>query len=149
MNAVSLPTPYDAVVARNAIEAIRALPLAAKPTRVRLGSSNDKGEVVVTLPAEAIHLLVRILGHMANGDAVTIMPVAAELTTQKAAELLGVSRPYLIRLLEDGSIPFRKVGTHRRIRADDLMAYKQHDDARRKATLDELTAEAQDLGLGY
>lgn len=149
MNALSLPTPDDAVAARTAVEAIRAIPPAAAPTRVRLGPSNSQGEVEVTLPAEAVHLLVRILSHMANGDAVTIMPVAAELTTQKAAELVGVSRPYLIRLLEDGTIPFRKVGTHRRVRVADLVAYKQEDDAQRKATLDELTAEAQELGLGY
>lgn len=116
---------------------------------MRFVSSEKSEEIEVTLPAEALHLLVRILSHMANGDAVTLMPVQAELTTQKAADLLGVSRPYLIRLLEDGTIPHRKVGTHRRVRAVDLVAYRQKDDVERREALDGLTAEAQELGLGY
>jgi excisionase family DNA binding protein len=86
---------------------------------------------------------------MANGHAVTVMPVQAELTTQQAADLLGGSRPYLVRLLEDGRIPFHKVGTHRRVRAADVMQYKARRRGESRQVLDELTREAQDLGLGY
>lgn len=149
MNTLTLPTPDETLVARHAVQAIRALVPSDKPSNLRFVSSEKSEEVQVTVPAGALHLLIRILSHMANGDAVTLMPVQAELTTQKAADLLGVSRPYLIRLLEDGTIPHRKVGTHRRVRAMDLIEYKRRDDAERREALDELTAEAQDLGLGY
>jgi len=106
-------------------------------------------EATATLPREAFDILLEVLGQMANGNAVTIVPVHAELTTHQAAEILNVSRPYLIGLLEAGKIPYRMVGTHRRIRFADLMAHKQQDDARRDEAVAELTRQAQDLDLGY
>lgn len=101
----------------------------------------------VRVPVEAFELFLEILGQMANGNAVTIVPVHAELTTQEAADILNVSRPFLIKLIDEGKLPFRLVGTHRRIKMADLMAYKETDLAERKATVDELAAEAQKLGL--
>jgi excisionase family DNA binding protein len=103
----------------------------------------------VTVPRAAFELFVRILGEMANGNAVTIVPVHAELTTQQAADLLNVSRPYMVKLLEEGKIPCRMVGTRRRVRFEDLVRYKQQDEAERQTVVDELTAEAQRLGLVY
>lgn len=103
----------------------------------------------VTIPGEAAHLLVAMLEEMAEGNAVTVLPLRGELSTQEAAEILNVSRPYLISLLEKGEIPFRKVGTHRRVRLSDLLHYKRQDDEVRRRALGELTAQGQELDMGY
>lgn len=105
--------------------------------------------VSVSVPKEAFDLFIEVLGHLANGAAVSIVPVHAELTTQQAAAMLNVSRPFLVKVLESRALPYRMVGTHRRILMSDLLAYKKADDARRTAILDELAAEAQQHGLGY
>jgi len=112
-------------------------------------STHGGDETVVSVPATAFKLLGLILNEMAKGNAIAIFPVHAELTTQQAAELLGVSRPFIVEQLEKGNIPYRKVGTHRRVLFQDLMEYKRSMDRKRLETLDELAAEAQKLGLGY
>lgn len=111
--------------------------------------ADDGSENTVTIPATAFHLLVDILSQMAQGNAVTLIPIHAELTTQEAADLLNVSRPFLIKLLDSQAIPCRKVGRHRRIRYEDLMRYKEETDARRTEALDELVKQAQELNMGY
>ncbi len=110
---------------------------------------NDGTEKLVEIPASAFHLLIDILTQMAQGNAVTLIPIHAELTTQEAADILNVSRPYLIKLLESGEIPFSKVGKHRRIRFEDIMTYKENIDRQRMQALDELAAQAQELNMGY
>jgi excisionase family DNA binding protein len=116
--------------------------------RLRLQADNEPEEVM-TLPVSAFRLLADILEQMARGNAITLIPVNAELTTQQAADILNVSRPFLIKLIEDGQIPYRKVGTHRRIRFEDLMVYKRDIDNKRRAVLADLVSEAQELDMGY
>lgn len=105
--------------------------------------------VNVRLPAVVVRLLNDILGQMAAGNAVTLMPVHAELTTQQAAELLGVSRPFVVQLIESRKLPCRRIGTHRRIMFKDLMAYREQSNRERQSVLDELAAEAQAHNMGY
>ena len=89
----------------------------------------------------------RILEAMAAGHGVTIIPQHAELTTMEAADILNVSRPYLIKLLKADKIPYRKVGTHRRILMEGLLAYKEKTDRESRAAMDELVALSEELGL--
>ena len=86
---------------------------------------------------------------MAQGNVITLTPIHAELTTKQAADLLNVSRPFVCKLLDNGEIPHRKVGRHRRLRYVDLMDYKKKTDDARYQDLDELVKQAQELGLGY
>lgn len=140
-----LPSAEDS---RSAEAALRSLDAASgSPILVQL--ANATASAPVELPAEARVLLLRILGAMANGDAVTVVPVQAELTAQQAAELLGVSRPFLISLIDQGKVACRMVGTHRRIPLADLLVFKQANKAERRVIAAELTEEAQTLGFGY
>jgi excisionase family DNA binding protein len=111
--------------------------------------ANEQPDQVIELPASAVSLLLNILDVIACGQQVVIVPQHAELTTAEAAELLNVSRPFVIQLLKEGHIPYRKVGTHRRVRVEDVLRYKQETDYKRAAVLDQLAAEAQEEGMGY
>ncbi|MCB9666277.1 MAG: helix-turn-helix domain-containing protein [Alphaproteobacteria bacterium] len=105
--------------------------------------------VNVRLPLEASSLLLQVLGHLATGTPVAVLPRHAVLTTQEAADLLNVSRPFLIGLLKAGTLAHHMAGRHRRVRLNDLLEYKRRRDAESRRALDELAVEAQKLGLGY
>ena len=139
------PTKEDVRLAK---ESSAKLARAEGRLRVRV-SGNRREEEVIDLPALAARLLVRIVEEMAKGNAITLIPVHAELTTQQAANLLNVSRPFLVKLLEEKHIPCRRVGTHRRILFKDLMGYKQRFEVERAKALEELAAQGQEWGMGY
>ena len=106
-------------------------------------------EVFLRIPTKALSLLVTIVGNMAEGKSITLIASDAVLSTQQAADFLHVSRPHLVKLLEEGQIPFEKAGTHRRIELNHLVAYKKKLKENRNEKLDFLAKQAQDLNLGY
>ncbi len=143
----AVPQGADAELARDALghvrEALATHQDETDPVRIQLEEDSEP----VTVPRAAIELLARALDTMAAGQAVTLVPDQAELSTTQAADVLGVSRPFLIGLLEAGQIAFRKVGTHRRVQAGSLLDYQRRDDAARRAAADELTQLSQEMGL--
>ena len=137
------PTSEESSLARDSSRTLSAL--SKHDLRVHIPETKED----ITLPASAVRLLVDLLAEMAEGNAVTLIPIHAELTTQQAADFVGVSRPFLVKLLEENKLPHRKVGTHRRVLFKDLMNYKREIDEKRLATLDELATQAQELDMGY
>lgn len=141
------PTEQESTMARNSGQLLARY--AREDQSLMLRVIDVEQAEPIELPAGAVALLMDILEAMAAGRGITLMPENAELTTVEAAEILNVSRPYLIKLLEEGHIPYRKVGTHRRIRLDDVMRYRTAIDQTREVVLDHLVAEAQEQDMGY
>ena len=137
-----VPDPNDSELAA---AASRELARASKASiSVRLEDGTD-----LQLPKAVTPLLVNILTEMAQGNAVTLIPLHAELTTQEAANLLNISRPHLTKLLDRGDLPHHKVGTHRRIKFQDLENFRLKQESARRESLDELARQAQEEGMGY
>jgi excisionase family DNA binding protein len=142
---VVTPTKRDAALAKEVGETLAAHPMGELRLELKTGSSTEE----LVLPQAALRLIARALTEMGQGHAVTLTPVHAELTTQQAADLLNVSRPHVVKLLDDGRIPSRKVGTHRRVKLQDLLAFRRDFLIRRQAALAELAGLSQDLDMGY
>ncbi len=141
------PTPQDM---KHAQESSRTLSKYASADRVHLtlrGDSMESDELI--LSGHVVQILLNVLSEMSRGNAVSLIPIHQELSTQEAASLLNVSRPFLVGLLERNEIPFRKVGAHRRVLFRDVMAYKDAIDRKREQSLDELTAMSQQEDMGY
>ena len=143
--APTLPSEAEAILAKETSLVLASRAQTTAPLQLRL--LDDPSARIVKLPASAVRMLVHILDEMARGNAVTLIPVHAELTTQEAADMLNISRPSLIQLLDEGKIEYRRVGTHRRVPFEALLAYKRRADAERRAVLAELAAYDQELGL--
>jgi excisionase family DNA binding protein len=146
-NEVFTPTDSDSAIARESSRRLADHLGHAIGVCLEVKTGNTSEELV--LPPAALRLLLRVLTEMGQGNAVTVTPIRAELTTQQAADLLNVSRPHLVKLLDEGAIPSRKVGSHRRVQLADLLAYKREFQARRTAALDELQALSQEQDMGY
>ena len=144
------PTIPDEADRNAAEQAGRMLARLAGRDRVCIEAKSGDGIALTSvLPGSAIRLLSDVLALIAQGRAVTVFPQDADLTTQEAADMLNVSRPHLIKLIESGAIPFHKAGTHRRIRLESLMAYRASVDTRQRQAVASLAAEGQRPGMGY
>lgn len=141
------PSAQDAAIARVSGQLLSRYAQQKRPLTLRVRDAGQENPI--ELPVGAVALLMDILEAMAAGRGITLLPERAELTTVEAAEVLNVSRPFLIKLLEDKTIPHRKVGRHRRVRMEDVMAYKTAIDQEREAVLAQLSREAQDQDMGY
>lgn len=147
--ACRLPSHAEVALARESGRALSSYLLTHAETQ-QIEIVDDKGIThSVRVPVSALRLLVDVLTEIGEGNAVAVVPIHAELTTQEAADVLNVSRPFLVQLLERGEIPFHKVGTHRRVRHQDVIAYKERIDAERSKALDALAEQAQELKMGY
>src|SRR5262245_60301575 len=146
-NEIVTPTETDAALAKESGRRLAAH--LGRTEELHLEVRSDAASEELVLPAPALRLLVHLLTEMGRGHSVSLTPIHAELTTQQAADLLNVSRPHLVKLLDEGAVPSRKVGTHRRVRLEDLLAYKREFLAQRHAALDELQALSQELDMGY
>ena len=140
---IAPPTPQDSELARASSRLLAACIGQGKTARLRV----IDGDGVIEVPVAALRMLVDILANMAEGNAMSLVPIHAELTTQQAADFLNVSRPYLVGLLDRGALAHHKVGTHRRVAFRDLLAYREKSIARSKAALAELAAQGQELGF--
>lgn len=146
-NVVHLPTKPEIEAAK---QSSRMLSKYADADRVQLTLRANNGATEdLVLPGQVMQLLLDIVSEMAKGNAISLVPIHHELSTQEAANLLNVSRPHLVSLLEKGELPHRKVGAHRRVLASDVLAYKENLLAQRNQALDELTALSQEMGMGY
>lgn len=139
----AVPSAIDAELARESSRLLESVQLKEGTINVALEGVGAK------IPLAAARLLLKALAEMGRGHAVTAVALDDEITTQEAAELLNVSRPFVAKLLDQRLIPSRKVGTHRRLLVGDVLAFKKRSHAESNAALDELTAQAQELGLGY
>jgi excisionase family DNA binding protein len=135
----------DRQMAQASIHAIRlnTRRLETENITIRLDDTN------IAIPKSAFSLLSDILSNMADGKSVSVIPVEPEITSQQAADMLHISRPFMVKLLETGEIPFFKVGSHRRILLKDVRAYKDKQEQIRKKQLAFLSKQAQKLNMGY
>lgn len=140
---------HDAALAQAAQRCLMAALDHSRAATVRLVAEGKglKGTPSVELPPKALRLVADMLGMMAQRQPVMLLPQKMELSTQDAAAFLNVSRPFVVKQIDEGRLPCRKVGRHRRILFDDLLAYQQALQQQTGSALQELADQAQALGL--
>lgn len=146
---LKLPDERDVEIAAQGRRALA--PCLSSKGKIRRVQVFDEGNQAhqMELPTLALHLLDEILAGLAKGSALTVVPVRAALTTQEAADLLNVSRPHLVKLLESGKLPFHRTGKHRRVMFVDLMQFRSARDRSSEQAMNDLSREAQELDMGY
>ncbi|MPR33547.1 excisionase family DNA-binding protein [Salmonirosea aquatica] len=150
MNAlVGKPSRKDQNIARESLHRIQTATRVGKSGSLVIQIQEGSKAFEIVIPDKAVELLAAILANMAEGKATSVVTTDAELSTQQAADLLGVSRPHVIKMLEKGIIPFKKVGSHRRLLLEDLLKYQADLKKKRNEKLEFLAQQAQELGLGY
>ena len=147
-NEAIIPTEQDTKIARTSSEALAPLlqENVGSEARIRFCTEGSQG-AEITLPHSGVRILFSALQEMAKGHSVTLLPVDTELTTNQAAELMRISRPSLIKMLDENKLPYRKVGAHRRVRYEDVLHYLEIERARRRKVMEALVAETERLGL--
>ena len=146
VRSVTLPE-QEALLARASSNALADFDGAGPPLTLRFENPQTGQQIETTVPAVAVWVLADALARLAEGQTVALTALHAELSTQQAADLMNVSRPYFIKILEEGKIPFRKVGQQRRVRYQDLRRYMTAYQTAANMALDEMTAEAERMGL--
>ncbi|MEE8058497.1 MAG: helix-turn-helix domain-containing protein [Pseudomonadales bacterium] len=145
----SLPTPEIVELAKLSSQQLSTLIETHNKTQ-KIDIQGKDGKLhAIELPVNSLHLLLEALTQLGEGNAVNLTPIHAELTTQEAADLLNISRPSLIKLLDEEKIPYHRVGNRRKVKFTDVSSYKDKIDDKRRKTLDELSDLDQELGLGY
>lgn len=142
---IKRPTKQEQETAMESYNALSAMleQLKSSTPEIEIEETKEK----IKIPLRVLKLLAKILKVTSQGNPISIIPIAVEMTTQAAAEFLGCSRPHLVKLLEDGEIPFTKVGKHRRVKFEDLAAYKKKKTKEREALLIEIMKGDEELGL--
>jgi len=144
---LNLPDPHESELAQRGQRELAAyLSTKLQTQRISIVGEDDKTHTI-ELPTSAMTMLAEVLGELAAGNAVQIVPVHAELTTQEAANILNVSRPHMVKLLEKGNLPFHKIGRHRRVLFADLMEYKKRRENESLNAMQALADQAQDIGM--
>ncbi len=141
-----VPTPEDVQLAKESTRKFAALSTKDKED-AHYVLTDKQSNVELKISKAMFEAFIELMKEMADGKAIMLIPVDAELTTQEAADMLNVSRPYVVKLLDEGQIPSRTVGRYRRVRFEDLLKYQQEMEARRQAALNEMAAQTQELEL--
>jgi excisionase family DNA binding protein len=140
------PTPHETAKAREAVSVLGRT--TTKAGAVPISVKDDGKESTVELPPAVARMMLDLLAHIGRGEAVNLISSGSELTTQQAADILNVSRPFLVRLLDSGELPFHKVGTHRRMKASDVIEYRRRRAGKQKVALAELARLGQEIDAG-
>jgi excisionase family DNA binding protein len=144
-----LPSAEESALAKICSRELSAILESGADTQTLLVTDLSSEQHQVQVPSSALRLLVDILTELGEGNTVKLIPVHAELTTQEAADMLNVSRPTFIKLLDEVTIPYTRTGNRRKIKLADVKAYKDNLEKQRLTTLEELSELDQDLSLGY